>query len=108
VACGAHVVQNVWQAAADCSPMDTQIAIGKVEQYFHIYPARIQILKDSPDFIYMEYKNILDHNKTRRLSLMPSVQRAAVVYSTLASYFFSIEKCPTMLQFFKVNSPFHI
>jgi hypothetical protein len=67
-------------------------------QHFHIYTVCVQTLKDFCDFVDVEYKNILGHNKTRQLSLMHAVKRIVVVYPAIASYFLSIEKCPTMLK----------
>jgi hypothetical protein len=98
VGCAAHIVHNAMQTAADCLPLDIASTVGKIYQHFHIYTVRVKKLKDFCDFVDMEYKNILGHAKTQWLSQMPAVKKIVVVYPALASYFLSIEKCPTMLK----------
>jgi hypothetical protein len=96
--CAVHIVHNAMQTAADCLPVDIEYTVSKIYQHFHIYIARVQTLQDFCDFADVEYKNILGHTKTRWLSLVPAVKRIVVVYPALASYFLTIEKCPTMLK----------
>jgi hypothetical protein len=84
---------NAMQTAAECLLVDNESTVGKIYQHFHIYTVHVQTLKDSCDFVDMEYKNILGHTKTRWLSLMPAVN----------SYFLSIQMCPTMLKKFFVR-----
>jgi hypothetical protein len=101
VGCAAHIVYNTVQTAADCLPVDIESTVAKIYQYFHIYTVRAETLKDFCEFVDVEYKNILlGHTNTRWLSLIPAVKRIVVVYPALASYFLSIEKCPTMLKKF--------
>jgi hypothetical protein len=107
VGCAAHIVHSAVQTAADCLPVDIESTVGKICQHFHIYTVLVQTLKDFCDFSDVEYKNILGHTKTRWLPLMPAVKRIVVVFSALASYFLSIEKCPTMLKkFFESKDSF--
>jgi hypothetical protein len=98
VGCAAYIAHNAVQTAAGCLPVYIESIVDKMYQHFHIYTVRVQTLKDFCDFVDVENKNILGHTKTRWLSLMPAVKRIVVVYQALASYFLSIEKCPTMLK----------
>ena len=50
IGCSAHVVHNGIKAAADCLPLDYEIFVGKVYQYFHIYTVRTESLKEFCDF----------------------------------------------------------
>jgi hypothetical protein len=103
IICVGGAVHNAVQTAADYLLVDTESIISKTYQYFHIYTVPVQTLKDFCDFVDAEYKNIIHHTKTRRLSPNPDVKRIVVVYPDVASYFLSIQKCPTTLKnfFFK-------
>ncbi|XP_060835436.1 uncharacterized protein LOC132929545 [Rhopalosiphum padi] len=107
VGCAAHILHNAMQSSADVLPIDVEIIVNKIFQFFHIYTVRVEHLKEFCEYANVEYKNILGSVKTRWLSLLPAITRIIDIYPGLKSYFEKQEKCPTILKSF-FNDPMSI
>jgi len=107
VGCAAHILHNAMQSSADVLPIDVEIIVNKIFQFFHIYTVRVEHLKEFCEYTNVEYKNILGSVKTRWISLLPSITRIIDIYPGLKSYFEKQEKCPTILKSF-FNDPMSI
>lgn len=75
VGCAAHIVHNAIQRASDYLPVDVETIMMKIYLYFYIYTVRVETLKEFCNFVNFEYPIMLDYSKTRRLALMPVVER---------------------------------
>lgn len=95
------------QSSADVLPIDVEIIVNKIFQFFHIFTVRVEHLKEFCEYANVEYKNILGSVKTRWLSLLPAITRIIDIYPGLKSYFEKQEKCPTILKSF-FNDPMSI
>lgn len=83
---------NAIYHGCDTLPVDADIIIVKIYNYFSIYTVRTERLRDFSEFLENEYKPFLYHSKTRWLSLYLAVERLLLMY----------ENPPTILQtFFK-------
>ncbi|XP_074857908.1 uncharacterized protein LOC142017138 [Carettochelys insculpta] len=98
IGCGAHMVHNCLQTAADCLPIDLESFAMKVYKYFHIYTVCVEELKDFCQFVNLEYSKLLEHGNTRFLSLGPALERILLIFDGLKAYFLSQDKCPTMFK----------
>lgn len=103
IGCPAHVLNNAVHHACDSSlPIDVDVLIFKIYNYFSIYSVRTEQLKDFCDFIDTEYKQLLYHSKTRWLSLFPAIDRLILMFEPLKSYFLSIGNAPKIfISFFE-------
>ncbi|XP_074838051.1 uncharacterized protein LOC142004355 isoform X2 [Carettochelys insculpta] len=98
IGCGAHVVHNCLQAAADCLPIDLESFALKVYKYFHIYSVRVEELREFCQFVHLEYSKLREHSSTQFLSLGPALERILLTFDGLKAYFLSQDKCPTLLK----------
>lgn len=104
IGCAAHILHNAIQSSADVLPIDVEIIVNKIFQFFHIYTVRVEHLKEFCEYANVEYKNILGSVRTRWLSLLPAITRIIDIYQGLKLYFEKQEKCPTILKSF-FNDP---
>lgn len=104
VGCSAHIAHNSMKAAADMLPVDVEIAIGKIYQYFKNYTVRVEKLKEFCDFLDIEYRRTLGYSSTRWLALLPAIERMLQLFEPLKSYFLSCDKPPVTLKNF-FNDP---
>jgi hypothetical protein len=74
VGCSTHNVHNAVQIASDCLPPDIQSITVKICQHIHIYGVCVEAPK-SCEFTETEYTTILAHSKTRRLALLPNIEK---------------------------------
>jgi len=65
VGCAAHILHSAMQSSADVLPIDVEIIVNIIFQFFHIYTVRVEHLKDLCEYANVEYKNILGSVKTR-------------------------------------------
>ncbi|XP_074838055.1 uncharacterized protein LOC142004356 isoform X2 [Carettochelys insculpta] len=98
IGCGAHVIHNCLQAAADCLPIDLESFALKVYKYFHIYSVRVEELREFCQFVNLEYSKLREHSSTQFLSLGPALERILLTFHGLKAYFLSQDKCPTLLK----------
>lgn len=103
IGCPAHILHNNAQYGFDGLPIDVESIVMKIYNYFSIYTVRVEKLKDFCEFADLGYKQLLNHSKTRWLSLFPCVQRILEIYEALKSYFLSIENPPVVLKLFFQN-----
>lgn len=104
VGCYAHILNNAIQTGSDNLPVDIDIVVQKIYQYFYIFTVRTAKLKSFCDFVGIEYKPIMGFSKTRWLSLFPAMSRFIEMYVPLKSYFLSITNCPKIiLNFFTME-----
>lgn len=102
IGCSSHIVHNGIKAAADLLPMDVEIVIGKLFQYFKNYTVRTEKLKEFCEFCDVEYHKINGYTSTRWLALLPAIERLLALFEPLKSFFLSCEKPPvTIINFFK-------
>ncbi|XP_055906088.1 uncharacterized protein LOC129941473 [Eupeodes corollae] len=102
VGCPPHVLNNAIFHGCDTLPVDVDIIIVKIYNYFSIYTVRTERLRDFAEFLDNEYKPLLYHSKTRWLSLYPAVERLLLMFEVLKSYFEEVENPPKILiEFFK-------
>ncbi|XP_042311324.1 uncharacterized protein LOC121924195 [Sceloporus undulatus] len=100
VGCPAHILHNSIQAGADHLSIDVYSIIEKVYNYFSIYAVRVASLKEYCEFVNATYHDLLNHVKTRWLSLFPAIERFLQMFEPLKYYFLSLDKCPVHLQSF--------
>ena len=100
IGCSAHVVHNGIKAAADCLPLDCEIFVGKVYQFFHIYTVRTEELKDFCEFCEVEYGRVQSFSRSRFLALLPGLERMLQLFKALKSYFLSAHKVPVTIMKF--------
>jgi len=48
--CAAHILYNAMQTSTDILPIDVECIVNKIFQYFYIYTARVEALKEFCDF----------------------------------------------------------
>lgn len=101
--CGAHVLHNSIQTAADCLPIDVEVLLYKIYKYFDTYTVRTESLKEFCEFADVDYIYLLCHTKVRWISLLPALRRVFARLIGLKSYFLSIEKCPRILNYLFSN-----
>ncbi|CAI6349856.1 unnamed protein product [Macrosiphum euphorbiae] len=70
VGCAAHILHNSMQSRADVLPVDVEIIVNNIFQFFHIYTVRVEHLKEFYEYANVDYKNILGSVKTRLLFLI--------------------------------------
>nr|XP_028566005.1 uncharacterized protein LOC114586556 isoform X1 [Podarcis muralis] len=100
VECPAHILNNCVQQAAETLDLDVEGILFRIYQYFHIYRVRTGQLKEYCEFVDIEYKQLLSHNKTRWLSLFPSIARLIHLFPAVKAFFLSQNKPPTVLKNF--------
>lgn len=100
IGCVAHIIHNGVQTSCDQLPIDIEVIVNKIFQFFHIYAVRVEELKNFCNFAETEYKQVLGSVKTRWLSLEVAVTRIIDMYAGLKSYFLSQQKCPRILKSF--------
>ncbi|XP_074873076.1 uncharacterized protein LOC142024770 isoform X2 [Carettochelys insculpta] len=98
VGCGARIVENCLQTAADCLPIDLESFVLKVCKCFHIYAVRVEGLEGFCRFVDLEYSKLLEHGNIKFISLGPALNRILLAFDGLQAYFLSQDKCPTLLQ----------
>lgn len=54
--------------------VDVESVIMKIFNYFSIYTVRTEALKEFCDYVEINYQPLLNHSKTRWLSLFPAVE----------------------------------
>lgn len=91
IGCAAHIMHNAIQTDADCLPVDVESVIMEMYHYSYIYNVRAQSFKKFCEFAPVGYQRLRGYAKTRRLSLMPAVERILNLFSAL-KYFFVREK----------------
>ena len=102
IGCSSHIVHNGIKAAADLLPIDIEIVIGKIFQYFKNYTVRTERLKEFCEFCEVEYLRVKGYSSTRWLALLPAIERLLVMFEPLKSFFLSCEKPPiTIVNFFE-------
>lgn len=72
------------QSMSDVIPVDVEIIVNKIFQFFHIYTVRVEHLKKFYEYANIEYKNILG---IHWLSLLSAITKIIDIYSALKSYF---------------------
>jgi len=97
VGCSAHILHNTISTAANTFSFDAEMIIFKIFGYFSIYTVRTEKLKDFCEFVDINYRTILNHSKTRWVSLLPAVERTLSMWPALKSFFQSEEKPPKIL-----------
>lgn len=100
VGCPVHILHNSLQVGADSLSVDVQTIIVKVYNYFSIYTVRVASLMEYCEFVNVTYEDLLNHVKTRWLSLFPAIERFLHMFQPLKSYFMSQDKCPVLLKSF--------
>ena len=74
----------------------------KIYRYFIRYTVKIESLERFCNFVEEKYQHIFLFNNVLRLSMLPAVKRIWEMYYPLKSFFWSQDKCPTLLrQLFK-------
>jgi hypothetical protein len=73
IGCPVHIVHNCGQHGFDALNIDLQTIVCKIYNYFSIYTIRTEELKTFCEFVETEYKQLLNHSKTRFLSLYPAI-----------------------------------
>jgi hypothetical protein len=89
IGCATHILHNALQTSADILPTVVEAIVNNIFQYFHIYTASVEELKEFCDFIDVEYKQILGNVITRWLSLQPAITRVISIFNALKSCFLS-------------------
>lgn len=64
---------------------------------------RTEALKEFCDYVEINYQPLLNHSKTRWLSLFPAVERILKLFPALKDYFLSQSKPPQIIQKFFEN-----
>lgn len=100
VGCPNHILNNAVHKGCDTLPVDMEMLILKVYNYFSVFTVRTEELKDFCYFIDedFEYKPLLYHSKTRWLSLFPAIKRFSTMFQPLKSYFQSIDNPPVIIK----------
>jgi hypothetical protein len=75
VGCPAHNLCSCIQHGVDTLSVDTECTIMKIYNYFSIYTVRTEDLKSYCEFVDINYRQLLSHSRTRRLSLFAAVER---------------------------------
>ena len=75
----------------------------KIFNYFSIYTVRTEALKEFCDYVEINYQPLLNHSKTRWLSLFPAVERLLKLFPALKEYFLSQNQPPYILKTFFEN-----
>jgi hypothetical protein len=97
IGCPAHILHNTVSTAADRLSTDVEAIVGKIFNYFSIYTIRTEKLKDLCEFVNVTYKSLQSHSRTRRVPLMPAVERILQFWEALKSYFLTEEESPKVL-----------
>ena len=87
IGCGAHISNNSIHHAMDFLAVDIDSIMFKIYKHFHIYTVRVESLKEFCDSLNVDFKNLLNHSKTRWLSLFPVIERVLKMYEPLKFYF---------------------
>jgi hypothetical protein len=54
IGCVAHILHNALRISADILPVNVEVIVNKIFQYFHIYTVRVVELKEFCDFVDTE------------------------------------------------------
>lgn len=100
IGCPAHILHNTIQTAADRLTIDVECMVVKIFNYFSIYTVRVNELMSFCEFVNVTFQDLLNHSKTRWLSLLPAVERLISLFDALKSYFLSQDKCPKAIKSF--------
>lgn len=100
VGCSAHILHNAVHHGCDQLPIDVELMILKIYNFFSIYTVRTEALKDFCTVAETEYKQLLFHSKTRWLSLFPAIERLLKMYKPLNDYFESVDRPPVLIKKF--------
>lgn len=103
IGCGAHISNNSIHHAMDFLNVDVDSIMFKIYKHFSIYTVRVESLKEFCESVEVDFKVLLNHSKTRWLSLFPVIERVLKMYEPLKSYFLSLEKPPVVLKNFFEN-----
>ena len=103
VGCSSHILHNsVHHGIDQFGIFDVDSVVLKIFNYFSIYTVRTESLKEFCDFAETGFQELLNHSKTRWLSLLPAVERILSIFEGLKSYFLSVKQPPKMiLNFFE-------
>ena len=78
-------------------PVCVASLVVKIYEFFHIHTVWISELKKFGDFADVEFKQLLQQDNTRFLSLLPALKRVFDIFEALKSYFNLQEHCPTVI-----------
>lgn len=88
IVCPAHILHNALHHGLDQFGLfDIDCLILKIFNYFSIYSVRTNELQEFCEFVDVENRKLLNHSKTRWLSLFPPVHRLLQIFEALKSYF---------------------
>lgn len=98
VGCPAHIVHNTKQHGCDQLSLDIDLIVMKVYNYFSIDTIRHEKLKEFCDSVDFQYKQLLEHCKTRWPSLFSAIERILKLNPSMKAYFLSLDKRPILLK----------
>lgn len=73
--CDAHIVHTILQTSLDLEAVDVLTVVNEVFQYLLVFTVIDETLNSSCEFVKIGYIHILVSVKTRRLSMLPAVER---------------------------------
>ncbi|CAM2723326.1 unnamed protein product [Rotaria socialis] len=85
--CFCHVLHNAVHAAHDELPIDIEAILCKLYSYFSRSAKRIESLKEYFEFVQTEFSVLLQHIRTRWLSLLRSIERLLENFEPLKLFF---------------------
>lgn len=100
IGCTAHILHNAVHHGCDLLPIDVEMIILKIYNFFSIYTVRTEALKEFCAASELEYKHLLFHSKTRWLTLFPAIERFLKMYDALKNYFESLDRPPVLIKRF--------
>lgn len=101
--CSMHILHNAVQHGIDDLAIGIDMMVYKIYSFFSIYTVRTERLKSFCEFVKIEYAPLLNHSKSRFLSLLPAVTRIIQQFEALTAFFASEEKPPILLKRFFEN-----
>jgi hypothetical protein len=94
VGCSGHILHNALQTSTDILPIDVEAIVNKIFKYFHLHTLWVVELRESCEFVDVEYKQILASVQTRWLSLLPAITRVTYTISGIEVIFPFPRKMP--------------
>ena len=86
IGCPVHILHNAVSHGLDQFDLfDFDSIVLKFFNHFKIYTVRIEELKDFCEFVEINYRELLNHSKSRFLSLFPAVHCVLQMFKPLKS-----------------------